>query len=166
MEKLKREVDMLDAEIHSLDETDKEKLSALKRARISAKQNAVRDEESMKTMVSNMEDYLKMALLYYSSYTRKTSVESDLAVFRIVALWLGNHSTGIVVNIKEALKVIPSYKFVPVLPQLAPRLDNSAEGVGQIIGEILERCAVDHPHHTLPHILAQVYAFADVESKE
>ncbi|XP_055632335.1 serine/threonine-protein kinase ATM [Toxorhynchites rutilus septentrionalis] len=166
LEKLKKEINMLDVEIQSLDDTDREKLSALRRARISAKQNATRDEESLKTMVTNMEDYLKMALLYYSSYTRKSSVESDLAVFRIVALWLGNHNVEIITNVREALKVVPSYKFVPVLPQLAPRLDNSAEGIGKIIEEILERCAIDHPHHTLPHIFAQVHAYADVESKD
>lgn len=166
LEKLKREQIMLEAEQAKLKETEKDKLSNLRRAKMSAKQNITRDEESLKTMLSNMEDYLKMALLYYSAYTIRTSVESDLAVFRIVALWLGNHSVKIVDCVKQTLKVVPTYKFIPVLPQLVPRLDNRDDGVGKIVWETLERCTVDHPYHTLPHIFAQVYAFADMESKD
>ncbi|XP_055591909.1 serine/threonine-protein kinase ATM isoform X2 [Uranotaenia lowii] len=165
LEKLKQELIMMEAEQAKLKESDKERLTNLRRAKISAKQNAARDEEALNTMMSNMENYLKMALLYYSAYTRKSSVESDLAVFRIIALWLGNHSDTILANINEALKVVPTYKFIPVLPQLAPRLNNRTDGIGRIVFETLERCANDHPHHTLPHILAQFFAFADVESK-
>lgn len=163
---MKAELLMMEAEQAKLKESEKEKLSNIRRAKISTKQNAARDEESINTMMSNMEDYLKLALFYYSAYTRKTSIESDLAVFRIVALWLGNHSEKIADTVKESLKVIPTYKFVPVLPQLAPRLDNHKDGVGRMVWETLERCTIDHPHHTLPHILAQVHAFADVERKE
>lgn len=166
LEHMKAELIILESEQAKLKESDREKLTNLRRAKISTKQNAARDEESIKTMMSNMEDYLKLALFYYSAYTRKTSIESDLAVFRIVALWLGNHSEKIADTVKESLKVIPTFKFVPVLPQLAPRLDNHKEGVGRMVWETLERCAVDHPHHTLPHILAQVHAFADVERKD
>ncbi|XP_062545587.1 serine/threonine-protein kinase ATM [Armigeres subalbatus] len=166
LEHLKAELIMLEAEVAKLKDSDKEKIMNLRRAKVSTKQNALRDEESINTMMSNMEDYLKLALFYYSAYTRKTSIESDLAVFRIVALWLGNYSEKIADTIKETLKVIPTYKFVPVLPQLAPRLDNQKEGIGRLVWETLERCAIDHPHHTLPHILAQVHAFADVERKD
>ncbi|XP_021700539.1 serine/threonine-protein kinase ATM isoform X2 [Aedes aegypti] len=166
LEHMKAELIMLESEQAKLKESDREKMTNLRRAKISTKQNATRDEESINTMMSNMEDYLKLALFYYSAYTRKTSIESDLAVFRIVALWLGNHSEKIADTVKESLKVIPTFKFVPVLPQLAPRLDNHKEGVGRMVWETLERCAVDHPHHTLPHILAQVHAFADVERKD
>nr|XP_029716686.1 serine/threonine-protein kinase ATM-like [Aedes albopictus] len=166
LEHMKAELLMMEAEQAKLKESEKEKLSNIRRAKISTKQNAARDEESINTMTSNMEDYLKLALFYYSAYTRKTSIESDLAVFRIVALWLGNHSEKIADTVTESLKVIPTYKFVPVLPQLAPRLDNHKDGVGRMVWETLERCAIDHPHHTLPHILAQVHAFADVERKD
>ncbi|XP_055549557.1 serine/threonine-protein kinase ATM [Wyeomyia smithii] len=162
LEKLKNELALIEAEQANTKEP--EKLSFLRRAKMSTKQNAARDENSLKMMQSDMESYLKMALLYYSSFSRKSSVESDLAVFRIVALWLGNYSAA--ESCAESLQVIPSYKFVPVLAQLVPRLDNRNEGIGKMVLSILERCAVDHPYHTLPHIFAQVYAYADLERSE
>ncbi|XP_053693335.1 serine/threonine-protein kinase ATM [Sabethes cyaneus] len=166
LEKLKKELALIEAEQASTKESEKEKLSNLRRAKMSTKQNAARDEQSIKMMQSDMENYLKMALLYYSSFSRKSSVESDLAVFRIVALWLGNYSAALAESCAESLQVVPTYKFVPVLAQLVPRLDNRSDGVGKMVFSILERCANDHAYHTLPHIFAQVYAFADVERSE
>ncbi|KAL1384592.1 hypothetical protein pipiens_000408, partial [Culex pipiens pipiens] len=166
LERMKRELSMVEAELAKLKETEREKISHLRRARMSTKQNIARDESSLKTMVFHMNEYLQMALLYYSSYARFTSIESDLAVFRFVGLWLGNHSEKIEDTVTEGIKVIPTHKIVPVLPQLAPRLDNHTGGVGKIVRDILERCAIDHPHHTLPHIFAQLYAYADVERTE
>ncbi|XP_058819589.1 serine/threonine-protein kinase ATM [Topomyia yanbarensis] len=165
LEMLKKELSMIEAEQAKTKESEKEKLINLRRAKMSMRMNAARDEESVKTMKSNMNDYLQLALLYYSSFSRKMSVESDLSVFRIVALWLGNHSS-IADSIRDYLNCIPTHKLVPVLPQLTPRLDNRSDGVGKIVSDVLERCAIDHPYHTLPHIFAQVYAFADVDRTE
>ncbi|XP_058447128.1 serine/threonine-protein kinase ATM [Malaya genurostris] len=165
LEMLKQEIELIDSEIDKTNKSDGDKLSNLKRAKLSMHKNVLRDEQSIKTMESNMNDYLQLAVLHYSSFAKRTSVLSELAVYRIVALWFGNHNL-LVNSIQEYLCCIPTHKLVPLLPQLVPRLDNQSDGVGQVVSSILERCVIDHPHHTLPHIFAQVYAFADLDRSE
>lgn len=52
------------------------------------------------------------------------------------------------------LNAIPSYKFIPIVPQLAAHMRNPLDRFSTKIHSILERCAKHHPHHTLPVLLA------------
>lgn len=52
------------------------------------------------------------------------------------------------------LRKIPSYKFIPLVPQLAPHMSNVLDPFTRQIVQVLERCAREHPHHTLPVLLA------------
>ncbi|CAB0029387.1 unnamed protein product [Trichogramma brassicae] len=56
--------------------------------------------------------------------------------------------------LNKHLKRIPSYKFIPLIPQLAPHMSNVPDTFTNKIESILERCAMEHPHHTLPILLA------------
>lgn len=52
---------------------------------------------------------------------------SNMRAFRILSLWLENRdSKDLDKQLKEWLAKIPSHKFVPILPQLAPHLTNNS----------------------------------------
>lgn len=115
-------------------------------------------------------------------------------IFRLVALWF-EHSTKRVVNQEIAALVcadagqkapisssgpaqlIPSYKFLPLLYQIASRIGtvtevferesvalawlDKAEGgkqkawsFEQVVSSLMTRLGKDHPFHTLPHLIA------------
>lgn len=66
--------------------------------------------------------------------------------------------------VSEKLLLIPSYKFLVALPQLTVRLSDSQDDLlSEQLKKILEKCALDHPQHTLPLILAVVNSYADSE---
>lgn len=66
----------------------------------------------------------------------------------------------------ENLSKIQSYKFIVALPQLSVRLTNNDKDVLTVLlKKLLEKCAIDHPHHTLPLILALKNSNADAEKK-
>lgn len=68
---------------------------------------------------------LVLACRYYL-LSLKHGVQHSLQVFRLTSLWLENTTHKEVCEVLEQhLHHIPSYKFLPVLPQLAPRISNS-----------------------------------------
>ena len=70
-------------------------------------------------------------------------------------MWLDNtHEKEVDEILEKGLNQIPSYKFIPLVPQLAPHMSNIEDSFTIKIGQVLERCAKDHPHHTLPILLA------------
>lgn len=87
---------------------------------------------------------------------------SNLCIFRIITLWLANkHVKDIKSLITERLHYIPSYRFLELLPQITPRLGDENEDVSNSIALILERCALDHPYHTLNHIFSLANSYKD-----
>jgi hypothetical protein len=68
---------------------------------------------------------LVLACRYYL-LSLKHGVQHSLQVFRLTSLWLENTTHEDVCKVLEQhLHHIPSYKFLPVLPQLAPRISNN-----------------------------------------
>ena len=68
---------------------------------------------------------LVLACRYYL-LSLKHGVQHSLQVFRLTSLWLENTTHKEVCEVLEQhLDHIPSYKFLPVLPQLAPRISKS-----------------------------------------
>jgi serine-protein kinase ATM len=64
------------------------------------------------------------------------------------------------------LPKIPTYKFIVALPQLTVRLTNvPGDKLSALLKTLIERCAIDHPHHTLPLLLAIVNSNADMDKK-
>uniref|UniRef100_A0ABD2WPC0 Serine/threonine-protein kinase ATM n=1 Tax=Trichogramma kaykai TaxID=54128 RepID=A0ABD2WPC0_9HYME len=98
--------------------------------------------------------YLTIAIRNYLS-TLQNSEEHDFLIFRLVSLWLDNmYDNEVNGLLNKHLKRIPSYKFIPLIPQLAPHMSNVTDTFTNKIESILERCAMEHPHHTLPILLA------------
>lgn len=87
----------------------------------------------------------------------------DLLVYRLVALWLADTSGQVCELLRPAAPRLPAFKLVPPLYQLAARLGRPCwlPASAQLLEELLERCAAEHPHHTLPVLLALKNAHAD-----
>ncbi|XP_070498847.1 serine/threonine-protein kinase ATM [Chironomus tepperi] len=118
--------------------------------------------------IENAEKEKKLAArnaIYY--YVRSTIYSPDdniLNIFRIISLMLANFSKSSFIKgfLEKNLLKIPSYKFIITLPQLTVRLnDNKSDPLNKLLKALLTRCALDHPHHTLPLILALVNSYAD-----
>lgn len=59
---------------------------------------------------------------------------------------------------------ISTDKYITVLPQLIPHITDSSTDLFSIkVNEIVEKCAIDHPHHTLPLLFSLVNANKDRE---
>ncbi|XP_052895209.1 serine/threonine-protein kinase ATM [Anopheles moucheti] len=123
--------------------------------------NVLRDKKAAEEVEQTRWDYLELALCYYLEYAKQTTIVSDMVIFRILSLWLNNQeNTNARKLVEKSLPAIPSYKFIAVLPQLTPRV-GVGSAVGTLVQKVLIRCALDHPHHTLPFLFAQLHAFKD-----
>ncbi|GLV35047.1 telomere fusion [Carabus blaptoides fortunei] len=113
--------------------------------------NAFREKDIYLTLA--VREYLRL-LEYSDSY--------NLKVFRILSLSVANKThSSLLVILEKKLTKIASYKYIPLLPQLVPHIGNQYDVFDKIINDLLERCAIDHPHHTLPIILALADSYKD-----
>ncbi|KAG5269701.1 hypothetical protein AALO_G00205070 [Alosa alosa] len=96
--------------------------------------------------------------------------EHDTWVFRLASLWLENADARSVNDVMgKGVTKIPSYKFLPLMYQLAARMGSKVSGglasedVGfhNVLNELIYRASLEHPHHTLFIILALVNANKD-----
>ncbi|XP_046739148.1 serine-protein kinase ATM isoform X2 [Diprion similis] len=107
--------------------------------------------------------YLLLALKYYI-LTLQQGEDHNLLVFRLVSLWLDNtHHKESSDLLQAYLNKLQSYKFVLLVPQLAPHMTNSGDAFSNQIYDLLRRCAIEHPHHTLPVLLALMNSHKDHE---
>lgn len=77
-----------------------------------------------------------------------------------MALLFENKNNPIVFDTRKEL--LPSYKYITMLPQLVPHItENNNDLYSKIVNEIVEKCAIEHPHHTLPLLLSLANAHKD-----
>lgn len=81
-----------------------------------------------------------------------------MSIFRVISLFLENRTnTELKSLMQNRIHCIPSYKYVTILPQLVPHITPKLDDVfGTLITSVVLRCATEHPHHTLPLILALI----------
>ncbi|XP_057606316.1 serine-protein kinase ATM isoform X6 [Hippopotamus amphibius kiboko] len=89
----------------------------------------------------------------------------DMWIFRLCSLWLENSGVSEVNGMmkRDGMK-IPSYKFLPLMYQLAARMGTKMMGglgFHEVLNNLISRVAMDHPHHTLFIILALANANRD-----
>ncbi|XP_026541131.1 serine-protein kinase ATM isoform X1 [Notechis scutatus] len=88
--------------------------------------------------------------------------EHDMWIFRLCSLWLENAGLSEVnAMIQKEAQRIPSYKFLPLMYQLAARMGTKTNGFHEILNKLIARISLDHPHHTLFIILALANANKD-----
>ncbi|XP_024426571.2 serine-protein kinase ATM isoform X2 [Desmodus rotundus] len=89
----------------------------------------------------------------------------DMWIFRLCSLWLENSGVSEVNGMmkRDGMK-IPSYKFLPLMYQLAARMGTKmlgGLGFHEVLNNLISRISTDHPHHTLFIILALANANKD-----
>jgi len=136
----------------------------IKRAVFFSQKQSTNDEAELKNIEQERCNYLAQALKYYLK-TLQYSEQHDTLVFRLVALWLDNmFDDKMNMELLNELDAVPSFKFVPLVPQLAAHISSEHEQNFHIrIFNVLERCALEHPYHTLPVLLALKNLHSDSE---
>lgn len=111
------------------------------------------DETEIANTKAVKENFLSLAMRYYLRSLKQCEL-NNLCVFRVISLWLDNPSFDFEESngekFTDLLHAIPSRKFITVLPQLVPRLNTERTAFAENLKKIIKRCAIDHPHHTLP----------------
>ncbi|XP_020292169.1 serine-protein kinase ATM isoform X3 [Pseudomyrmex gracilis] len=156
-----------------MDQAQMMKNQDLKRAVIISHKQSTNDAAELKYIEQERRSYLAQALKYYLK-TLRNSEEHDMLVFRLIALWLDNmFDDEVNESLLDELDYVPSFKFVPLLPQLAAHVSSDAaaatdeqQSFAARIFRILERCALEHPYHTLPVLLALKNLHSDYEYDE
>uniref|UniRef100_A0AAR2JN69 non-specific serine/threonine protein kinase n=1 Tax=Pygocentrus nattereri TaxID=42514 RepID=A0AAR2JN69_PYGNA len=158
LEKAKEEVDLM-----------KERKVTNNRYTVKVQRELELDVRAMSNLQADRRRFLLKAV---ENYIRclELGEEHDTWVFRLASLWLENADVRNVNDMmKEGVKNIPSYKFLPLMYQLAARMGTkvsnpvTSEDVGfhTVLTELICQACMDHPHHTLFIILALVNANKD-----
>ncbi|CAG4944828.1 unnamed protein product [Colias eurytheme] len=133
--------------------------------------NAFRDldEADIANTRAERDTFLNLAMRYYLQ-SLEQSDENNLSVFRVISLWFENNNidldcqeTG---RLGSLLQGIPSWKFITVLPQIAPRLSSEDTPFANHLRNLITRCAIEHPHHTLPILFNLKNSDKDVTLRE
>ncbi|XP_058274732.1 serine-protein kinase ATM isoform X2 [Hemibagrus wyckioides] len=157
-------------------EKAREEVELMRERKVNDNRYTVKVQRELKLDVRALDnlkaDRRRFLLKAVENYTRCLALgeEHDTWVFRLASLWLENVDVKDVNNLmKKAVEKIPSYKFLPLMYQLAARMGTkvsnpvSSEDVGfhNVLNELICRSSMDHPHHTLFIILALVNANKD-----
>ncbi|KAK8749809.1 hypothetical protein OTU49_015558, partial [Cherax quadricarinatus] len=122
------------------------------------------DNQMIMDLEKQKEEYLYIALENYFKCFMVSS-KHEMVVYRIVSLWLENVASETVNQLVLAYcDKIRSYHFVPLLYQLVARLSCHRDqhlSFSQVLVHLLERVCLEHPHHSLPVIIALTHAHAD-----
>ena len=115
-------------------------------------------------------NYLSMSLTYYLSVLSAGNASG--AVYRLITLWFneGNHDISEISQLMaQKLPQVSSYKFIPLLYQMAARMSPASDtetDFSTVLYKLVLRCSIDHPHHCVPIILALVNAKEDEKYKD
>uniref|UniRef100_A0A8C3MZA8 non-specific serine/threonine protein kinase n=1 Tax=Geospiza parvula TaxID=87175 RepID=A0A8C3MZA8_GEOPR len=122
------------------------------------------DEGAIQALTEDRKRFLCKAVENYISCLL-SGEEHDMWIFRLCSLWLENSGVDRVNEMmKQNAQKIPSYKFLPLMYQLAARMGTKMMGglgFHEVLNNLLSRISLDHPHHTLFIILALANANKD-----
>ncbi|XP_038141476.1 serine-protein kinase ATM [Cyprinodon tularosa] len=157
LEKAKEEVDLM-----------KERKVTSNRYTVKVQRELELDEKALSNLRTDRQRFLCKAVENYIQCLEQGE-EHDTWIFRLASLWLENAEIKDVNDImKTGVKQIPSYKFLPLMYQLAARMGTKmAAGVSEDTGfhevliDLICRASLEHPHHTLFIIFALVNANKD-----
>ena len=122
------------------------------------------DQQEIERCENERSEHLYTSVENYLSVLKHG--ENTIAMYRVISLWFANQDDPHINNLmRKALPQIPSYRLVPLLYQMAARMDEfkkkDENDFRVILYNTIYRCALDHPHHALPIIFAMKYANLD-----
>ncbi|XP_067221098.1 serine-protein kinase ATM isoform X2 [Chanodichthys erythropterus] len=160
---------------HALLEKAKEEVDLMRERKVGNNRYTVKVQRELeldvKALANLQADRNRFLLKAVENYIQclKLGEEHDTWVFRLASLWLENADVKTVnVMMENGVKKIPSYKFLPLMYQLAARMGTKVSssvtqdvGFHHVLNELICWSSLDHPHHTLFIILALVNANKD-----
>ncbi|KAM6342206.1 serine-protein kinase ATM isoform 2-T3 [Podargus strigoides] len=149
----------------------KEEVGLLRERRVQTNRYTVKvqrelelDECAIHALTEDRKRFLCKAVENYISCLL-SGEEHDMWIFRLCSLWLENSGVDRVNEMmKKNAEKIPSYKFLPLMYQLAARMGTKMMGglgFHEVLNNLMSRISLDHPHHTLFIILALANANKD-----
>lgn len=117
------------------------------------------DKEEAEKLQGDRDNFLNVALEGYNRCLVIGDKYDVRVVFRLVSLWFSLSSRQIVVNgMLNTIKEVQSYKFIPLVYQIASRM-GSKDGQGLhsfqfALVSLVKKMAIDHPYHTIFQLLA------------
>ncbi|GAB5577043.1 serine-protein kinase ATM isoform X1 [Prionailurus iriomotensis] len=122
------------------------------------------DECALRALKEDRKRFLCKAVENYISCLLSGEAH-DMWIFRLCSLWLENSGVSEVNGMMKSKGMnIPSYKFLPLMYQLAARMGTKMMGglgFHEVLNNLISTIAMDHPHHTLFIILALANANKD-----
>ncbi|CAL1273891.1 unnamed protein product [Larinioides sclopetarius] len=125
------------------------------------------DQEEMESVEADKKRFLEKAINNYLQCLRGSDTH-DLWIFRLISLWFQNIDDDETNKIiKDKVSGLQTYKFLPLMYQLAARMGTQASNIfSHTLLMLMKNITVDHPHHSLPVILALNNADKDPADKK
>ncbi|XP_052731781.1 serine/threonine-protein kinase ATM isoform X2 [Vigna angularis] len=118
------------------------------------------DKEEAQKLLDDRDNFLSLALEGYKQCLVIGDKYDVRVVFRIVSLWFSLSSQKEVVNsMISTIDEVQSFKFIPLVYQIASRMGNTKDGHGHLnfqfaLVSLVKKMAIDHPYHTILQLLA------------
>ncbi|QHO17058.1 hypothetical protein HN873_033624 [Arachis hypogaea] len=118
------------------------------------------DKEEAQKLQDDRDNFLSLALDGYKRCLVIGDKYDVRAVFRLISLWFSLPSRKNVVNsMLSAIDEVQSFKFIPLVYQIASRMGSSKDGQGPLsfqfaLVSLVKKMALDHPYHTILQLLA------------
>lgn len=121
------------------------------------------DTEQFERHTKSQRVFLEQAIEMYARCLVADDSQNNETIIRLCSLWFENFSDHALNDsvLQEALKEIPSHKFVFLVHQISARLSSSTDAGHRNVRNLMARLCRDHPFHTLH----QVYALASSHSR-
>ncbi|XP_075107784.1 serine/threonine-protein kinase ATM isoform X4 [Nicotiana tabacum] len=118
------------------------------------------DKEEAEKLQEDRDNFLSTALDEYKRCLVIGDKYDVRVVFRLISLWFGLSLRPIVVDsMLGTISEVQSYKFIPLVYQIASRMGSTKESQGAqnfqfALVSLIKRMAIDHPYHTIFQLLA------------
>ncbi|XVE54961.1 hypothetical protein DITRI_Ditri03aG0123000 [Diplodiscus trichospermus] len=118
------------------------------------------DEEEAQKLEDDRDNFLSIALEGYKRCLVIGEKYDLRVVFRLVSLWFSLSSRQDVINnLLKTIDEVQTYKFVPLVYQIASRIGNIKDGTVPnnfqfALVSLVKKMAIDHPYHTILLLLA------------
>ncbi|XP_023004525.1 serine/threonine-protein kinase ATM isoform X2 [Cucurbita maxima] len=118
------------------------------------------DREEANKLQDDRDNFLSLALEGYKRCLEVGDKYDVRVVFRLVSLWFSLSSRqNVINNMQSTIAEVQSYKFIPLVYQIASRMGCSKDGQGTnnfqvALVSLVKKMAIDHPYHTIHQLLA------------
>uniref|UniRef100_A0A2P2L2S5 Serine/threonine-protein kinase ATM n=1 Tax=Rhizophora mucronata TaxID=61149 RepID=A0A2P2L2S5_RHIMU len=118
------------------------------------------DNEEAEKLQDDRDNFLCLALDGYKRCLVIGEKYDVRVVFRLISLWFSLSSrTNVVNNMRNTITEVKSYKFVPLIYQIASRMGSTRDSIGPhsfqcALVSLVKKMAIDHPYHSIFQLLA------------